>query len=213
MAAETESRFTSVERMSAYIDSVPVEAPAEIKETKPPDDWPQKGSIIFNQLKVNYFHIQSSNKDNEKKMDNACKTRLFICPLACLHCLLACLLKKFNYFFDVSLYIIIFFQLNLFLHLYYKYQQMRYRPGLPLVLNNVTGHIHNNEKIGIVGRTGSGKSSLGISLWRLVEAAAGTIKIDEIDISTVGTYSQLSLLLTPSGPIKSEPIKSHLPKF
>lgn len=64
---------------------------------------------------------------------------------------------------------------------------MRYRPGLPLVLNNVTGYIHSNEKIGIVGRTGSGKSSLGIVLWRLVENASGTIKIDNVDISKIGS--------------------------
>ena len=52
MAAESESRFTSVERMSSYIDNVPVEAPSEIEETKPPKEWPQSGAIVFNQVRV-----------------------------------------------------------------------------------------------------------------------------------------------------------------
>eukprot|EP00042_Codosiga_hollandica_P057927 m.865823 g.865823 ORF g.865823 m.865823 type:complete len:1554 (-) comp59720_c0_seq9:185-4846(-) len=59
----------------------------------------------------------------------------------------------------------------------------RYRPGLDLVLKEVSVLIQPGEKIGIVGRTGAGKSSLTLALFRLIEAASGRIMIDGEDIS------------------------------
>lgn len=56
--------------------------------------------------------------------------------------------------------------------------QLRYREGLDLVLKGITCHIQSGEKIGIVGRTGAGKSSLTLGLFRIVEAAGGSIFID-----------------------------------
>eukprot|EP00041_Stephanoeca_diplocostata_P028197 m.790864 g.790864 ORF g.790864 m.790864 type:complete len:1581 (+) comp23327_c0_seq3:295-5037(+) len=62
----------------------------------------------------------------------------------------------------------------------------RYRQGLDLVLKGITATIRQGEKVGVVGRTGAGKSSLMLALFRLVEPARGTIKIDGIDITKVG---------------------------
>ncbi|KAF9567761.1 pleiotropic drug resistance ABC transporter [Agrocybe pediades] len=62
---------------------------------------------------------------------------------------------------------------------------MQYSPGKP-VLHNVSFTVKPGERIGIVGRTGSGKSSLVISLLRIVEPLAGRIIIDGIDVSTLG---------------------------
>ncbi|EFR00504.1 metal resistance protein YCF1 [Nannizzia gypsea CBS 118893] len=62
----------------------------------------------------------------------------------------------------------------------------RYRPGLDLVLKGINLSIKPHEKIGVVGRTGAGKSSLTLSLFRIIEAAEGQISIDGLDISKIG---------------------------
>ena len=63
---------------------------------------------------------------------------------------------------------------------------VRYRPDSKLVLKNIDFTIAPGEKIGIVGRTGSGKTTLCLSLFRILEAATGKILIDDVDISQIG---------------------------
>lgn len=53
---------------------------------------------------------------------------------------------------------------------------MRYREGLDLVVKGISCNIRGGEKIGIVGRTGAGKSSLTVGLFRLVEKAGGQVR-------------------------------------
>ncbi|WPK24340.1 hypothetical protein PUMCH_001610 [Australozyma saopauloensis] len=72
--------------------------------------------------------------------------------------------------------------------------EMAYRPGLPLVLNRFTANIRANEKIGICGRTGAGKSSIMVALYRLTEMTGGSIHIDGVDISTLGLNNLRSKL-------------------
>ncbi|CAD8204753.1 unnamed protein product [Paramecium octaurelia] len=62
---------------------------------------------------------------------------------------------------------------------------VNYRNNLPLVLRNLSFSIESQEKIGIVGRTGAGKSSITLSILRIVEALQGRIEIDDVDISKV----------------------------
>ncbi|KAK1261109.1 ABC transporter C family member 5 [Acorus gramineus] len=73
----------------------------------------------------------------------------------------------------------------------------RYKECLPMVLHGITCTFPGGRKIGIVGRTGSGKSTLIQSLFRMVEPADGKIIIDSIDISTIGIHdlrSRLSII-------------------
>ena len=63
---------------------------------------------------------------------------------------------------------------------------MRYRDGLPLVLNGLTFRVQPRQKIGIVGRTGAGKSSIVTALLRLVELTEGEIVIDGLNTATLG---------------------------
>lgn len=62
----------------------------------------------------------------------------------------------------------------------------RYREGLDLVLKNINLDIKSHEKIGVVGRTGAGKSSLTLALFRLIEPVTGHIGIDNLDTSEIG---------------------------
>lgn len=64
--------------------------------------------------------------------------------------------------------------------------ELRYRPELPPVLKGISMSVKGGEKIGIVGRTGAGKSTIMVALYRLVELSGGSIHIDGIDISTLG---------------------------
>eukprot|EP01127_Copromyxa_protea_P010841 TRINITY_DN2685_c0_g2_i4.p1 TRINITY_DN2685_c0_g2~~TRINITY_DN2685_c0_g2_i4.p1 ORF type:complete len:931 (+),score=213.14 TRINITY_DN2685_c0_g2_i4:1731-4523(+) len=68
----------------------------------------------------------------------------------------------------------------------FKDLAIRYREGLPYVLNGLTVDIKAHEKVGVVGRTGAGKSSLVLALFRIMEASRGAIYIDGIDISKIG---------------------------
>ncbi|XP_018432035.1 PREDICTED: multidrug resistance-associated protein 5 isoform X1 [Nanorana parkeri] len=143
LASETEARFTSVERISHYIKTLALEAPARIKNKAPPADWPQEGEISF------------------------------------------------------------------------ENSEMRYRENLPLVLKKVSFTIKPKEKIGIVGRTGSGKSSLGMAIFRLVELSGGCIKIDGIKISDIGLADLRSkLAIIPQEPVLfSGTVRSNLDPF
>ncbi|KAI5098386.1 multidrug resistance-associated protein 5 isoform X1, partial [Silurus meridionalis] len=143
LASETEARFTSVERIHHYIESLSLEAPARVKNKAPPSDWPQEGEVVF---------------------DNV---------------------------------------------------EMKYREELPLVLKKLSCTIRPKEKVGIVGRTGSGKSSLGVVLFRLVEPCGGSIKIDGVNICDIGLADLRSKLsIIPQEPVLfSGTVRSNLDPF
>ncbi|CAH2350232.1 oligomycin resistance ATP-dependent permease Yor1p [[Candida] railenensis] len=79
---------------------------------------------------------------------------------------------------------------------------LAYRPGLPLVLKNLTFKVNSAEKIGICGRTGAGKSSIMTALYRLSELSEGRVLIDDIEIGTLGLHQLRSKLsIIPQDPV------------
>ena len=62
---------------------------------------------------------------------------------------------------------------------------LKYRPELDNVLNKLSFEIKAGEKVGVVGRTAAGKSTITMALTRIVELASGKVEIDGVDISKV----------------------------
>jgi len=92
---------------------------------------------------------------------------------------------------------------------------MRYRDG-PLVLKNLSFNVKGGEKIGVCGRTGSGKSSLMIALFRISEIENdGSILVDGVDIAKIGTAAlRMNISIIPQDPVMfSNTIRYNLDPF
>ncbi|CAH1713407.1 multidrug resistance-associated protein 1 isoform X3 [Aphis gossypii] len=84
----------------------------------------------------------------------------------------------------------------------FKNLKVRYREGLDLALKGLDILVEGGQKVGIVGRTGAGKSSLTLSLFRIVEAAEGSILVDGVDISNIGLHTLRGrLTIIPQDPV------------
>ncbi|KAL6981418.1 ATP-binding cassette sub- C member 9 [Sarracenia purpurea var. burkii] len=83
--------------------------------------------------------------------------------------------------------------------------EIRYAEHLPSVLKNITCTFPGKKKIGVVGRTGSGKSTLIQAIFRIVEPREGSIIIDDVDITKIGLHDLRSRLsIIPQDPMMFE---------
>uniref|UniRef100_A0A8C1FVC7 Multidrug resistance-associated protein 1 n=1 Tax=Cyprinus carpio carpio TaxID=630221 RepID=A0A8C1FVC7_CYPCA len=79
---------------------------------------------------------------------------------------------------------------------------LRYREDLELAISDISVNIEGGEKVGIVGRTGAGKSSLTLGLFRIIEAAQGEIRIDGVNVAELGLHELRSrITIIPQDPV------------
>ena len=92
---------------------------------------------------------------------------------------------------------------------------LQYRPTLPNVLKGVSLHVRGGEKVGIVGRTGAGKSSILTVLLRLSEATRGVVRIDGVDVAKIGLEDlRRAIAILPQEPLLfSGSLRSNLDPF
>jgi ABC-type multidrug transport system fused ATPase/permease subunit len=90
-----------------------------------------------------------------------------------------------------------------------------YAPDLPPVLNGLSFAVESNQRVGVVGRTGAGKSSLTLALFRFLEARSGQIIIDGLDVSKIKLHDLRSrLAIIPQDPVLfSGTVRSNLDPF
>ena len=67
--------------------------------------------------------------------------------------------------------------------------EVRYHETMEPVLKGISFSVGGGEKVGIIGRTGAGKTSLTLSMFRLIEASGGRILIDDVDIAKIGLHT------------------------
>ena len=79
---------------------------------------------------------------------------------------------------------------------------LRYRDDTPLVVEDINVTVEGGQKVGIVGRTGAGKSTLTVALFRLVESSLGSITIDDKNIAKIGLHDlRNKLTIIPQDPV------------
>jgi len=91
----------------------------------------------------------------------------------------------------------------------------RYRKDFDLVLKKLTFKIMPGEKVGIVGRTGAGKSSLALALFRALEAEEGKVLIDDVDVGLIGLQDlRENIVMVPQDPtLFTGTVRSNLDPF
>lgn len=78
---------------------------------------------------------------------------------------------------------------------------LRYRPSLPLALDNVSFDLDHGAKVGVVGRTGSGKSTLLVALFRLIQPCSGSVIVDGQRVSSLAVDAlRKSMAIIPQDP-------------
>ncbi|KAK6465385.1 hypothetical protein DFJ63DRAFT_310481 [Scheffersomyces coipomensis] len=92
---------------------------------------------------------------------------------------------------------------------------LRYSPELPRVIKNVTFEVEPDNKVGIVGRTGAGKSTIITAFFRFLDPETGTITIDGVDITSIGlkTLRQAITIIPQDPTLFSGTIRSNLDPF
>lgn len=89
---------------------------------------------------------------------------------------------------------------------------MRYRPELPYTLKGVSFSVADGEKLGVVGRTGAGKSSVMMSILRMVELETGAVRIAGVDTATLSVYEvRRRLGVIPQVPLDTTLFWVHKP--
>lgn len=87
-------------------------------------------------------------------------------------------------------------------HIVLDNYSVKYREELENVLNGIVADIKPGEKIGIVGRTGAGKSTVSLGLFRILEYSTGNIFIDDVDIKQIGLHDlRHKLTIIPQDPV------------